>query len=443
MDPSALSSVPDLEQIGPLAGSQLANDLKNEVAALLERRHRAFPGAQPVSFARRHLHELTLRDYYVVEKTDGIRCLLYCARGDDANPAVHYLIDRKNDYRWVPGLHFPVQDNPNREHIDTILDGELVYDRFPGGFRQLKYLVFDCLVIDGLRLTHRTLDKRLGYFKQNILRPYQAFYENNPQAAEERPFIVEDKSTQFSYGMEMMFREIIPRVKKIHGNDGLIFTCRSTPYQFGTDQHILKWKPPKENTIDFRMRLEFPTVNSGEDQSIDDTTTISPQQQEQQQQQQQQQQEQQLQPHNHRESKQFTDYDAIPSAFLFVFTDNRPPHNQPTYQYFSQLFISPSDWEHLKSLNLPLDDTIVEAYLDEQKRWRFMRLRDDKDECNHISTVDSVIESIEDRVDEEDLIKAAGKIRTAWKERAAEEEEERRRAMARPPPSILKRKIDE
>lgn len=69
-----------------------------------------------------------------------------------------------------------------------------------------------------------------------------------------------------------------------------------------------------------------------------------------------------------------------------------------------------------------------------------MRLRDDKDECNHISTVESVIESIEDRVDEDDLIKASAGIKIAWKKRAAEEEEERRRGRG---VVGMKRKLDE
>ncbi|KZZ93514.1 mRNA-capping enzyme subunit alpha [Ascosphaera apis ARSEF 7405] len=420
MDPSALTSVPDLNEIGQLAHPDLDYELKTEIARLLDRHKHGFPGAQPVSFARRHLYELTQRDYYVVEKTDGIRCLLYCARGDERFPAVHYLIDRKNDFRYVPNLHFPTPEDPNGEHIDTILDGELVFDKYPNGTRTLKYLVFDCLVIDGISLLHRTLDKRLGYFKEKLLRPYRHFYESHPQQASMRSFVVEDKSTQFSYGMEFMFREIIPKVKKIHGNDGLIFTCRSTPYQFGTDQHILKWKPPQENTIDFRMRLEFPTVNSMDTQRNEDGSNS-----------------QQQQAHD---NESYTDYDAIPSAFLFIFTGNQGPGNQPTYQYFSPLYISPSDWEHMKSLNAPLDDSVIEAYLDEDKRWRFMRLRDDKDECNHISTVESVIESIEDRVDEDDLIKASAGIKIAWKKRAAEEEEERRRGRG---VVGMKRKLDE
>ena len=36
------------------------------------------------------------------EKTDGLRCLLLC--DEDQGKEVHYLIDRKNNYYYVPGM---------------------------------------------------------------------------------------------------------------------------------------------------------------------------------------------------------------------------------------------------------------------------------------------------------------------------------------------------
>lgn len=408
----------DLDNVGIKAEPELADQFRREVARLLGRSNLNFPGAQPVSFSARHLTELQRDDYYVCEKTDGVRCLLYFARGDPDSdtPEIHYLIDRKNEYRFVPGLHFPMPDDDTFQsfHVDTLVDGELVNDRYEDGTHVLKYLVFDCLVLDGQTLMHRTLDKRLAYFKEKVLKPYNALYRKFPEEKNHRIFAVEDKSTQVSYGIEMMFREIIPRVKKIHGNDGLIFTCRSTPYRIGTDEHILKWKPPEENTIDFRMRLEFPLLEPDSEDEADGVTAPYP------------------------------DYDAIPVFHLFAMVSSGE------YRPFGEMFVTPDEWEDLKALRCPLDDTVVECHQDDAHRWRFHRIRDDKPDANHISVVEKVLESIQDRVTEEDLIRAAPGIKTAWKKRQAvssvEDEDRRRRSRQAPPApngNGVKRKFEE
>ena len=400
-------SVPDLDSVGIKVEPQEADWLRHKVAGLLGRSNLSFPGAQPVSFSSKHLTELQQKDYYVCEKTDGIRCLMYFEGGDHPDTQErqerHYLIDRKNDYRFVPDLHFPMQGDGSFQsfHTDTLVDGELVNDTYEDGTQQLKYLVFDCLVLDGRSLMHRTLDKRLAYFKEKVLKPYNAMYRKFPEEKQYRIFAVEDKSTQFSYGIEMMFREIIPHVKRIHGNDGLIFTCRSTPYRIGTDEHILKWKPPAENTVDFRMRLEFPILEPDTDDEADGI------------------------------SEPYPDYDAIPICHLFVTL------KAGEYRHFGELYITSAEWENLKAMRIPLDDIVVECFKDEQGRWRFHRIRDDKDDANHISTVEKVLESIEDRVTEEDLIRIAPAIKTAWKKRQADMAEEERRRKARGSGSLL------
>ncbi|KAJ5298757.1 NAD-dependent protein deacetylase hst2-1 [Penicillium atrosanguineum] len=404
-------AVPDLDVIGIKADYDLADQFRREVAQLLGRTNLNFPGAQPVSFSSKHLTELQKEDYYVCEKTDGIRCLMYFARGDDVeHPEIHYLIDRKNEYRFVPGLHFPLPDDDTFQsfHVDTLVDGELVNDTYPDGTHQLKFLVFDCLVLDGQSLMHRTLDKRLAYFKVKVLEPYRAMYRKFPEEKAHRPFAVEDKSTQFSYGIEMMFREIIPKVKQIHGNDGLIFTCRSTPYRIGTDEHILKWKPPSENTVDFRMRLEFPILEPDTEDETDGISTPYP------------------------------DYDAIPICHLFVML------NAGEYRHWGEMHITPTEWEDLKALRVPLDDSIVECSKDEHGHWRYHRLRTDKMDANHISTVEKVLESIEDRVTEDDLIRIAPAIKNAWKKRASMGSGEGKpRAMSSMNGNGVKRKFEE
>lgn len=371
------------EMPGTKAPIELAQRFRYEVANLLGRKQTSFPGAQPVSFAKRHLEELQRRDYYVCEKSDGIRCLMYLTSGDSAEKEVVYLIDRKNDYYCVPDLHFPLEESQQDFHVNTVVDGELVMDVEANSVPVMRYLVFDCLVLDGQNLMHRTLDKRLAYFKAKVFDPYSNLYKQYPEEIQYLPFQVEFKSMEVGYGIEMMFKDKLPRLK--HGNDGLIFTCRTTEYKFGTDHHILKWKSENENSIDFRMSLHFPLVQpTPEDSDYGDGP--------------------------------YPDYDEMPEIQLFV-------HNGgDEYIPYGTMGVHKSQWEDMKARGVPLNHRIVECFLDKTKIWRFMRFRDDKKEANHISTVESVIESITNPVSERDLIQAAAEIKSSWKKRLAEAE---------------------
>ncbi|KAG0640026.1 putative mRNA guanylyltransferase [Tuber brumale] len=386
--PSRPSSVPSMP--GIKADHDLAQMLRSEIAEMLGRgRNLNFPGAQPISFARKHLDELKREDYYLCEKSDGIRCLLYFTY--DGDQEVHYLIDRKNDYYFVPHLHFPLPDDPTFRgyHRETLVDGELVLDDVGGPEPLLRYLIFDCLILDNRHVMNRTLDKRLAYFREYVYNPYKNLIRKFPQALDDFPFQVEFKKMEFSYAIRMMFQDVLPNLP--HGNDGLIFTCRTSPYRFGTDQNIIKWKPAEENSIDFRLNLEFPLISredlEDEDDDESDTDSMAP------------------------------DYDAMPKFNLSVFM------GEGRYQKWAEMYVTPQEWDEFKSMGKPLDEEIVECAMDDQNRWRFLRLRTDKKEGNHISTVNSVIESIRDRVGKEDLMGAAKEIRDAWKARLPKQQQ--------------------
>ena len=375
---------------GIKAEGKMLADFRVEVAQLLGRDSLNFPGAQPVSFAAKHMLELQKRDYYVCEKSDGIRCLMYMTR--DGPREVTYLIDRKNDYYYVENLHFPTNlERPEDFHTDTLVDGELVLDQMPNGSLELHYLVFDCLVLDNYKLMHRHLDKRLAYFREKVYNPYQALYARYPQELGFLPFTIKFKDFELGYGIEKVFKEVLPSLP--HGNDGLIFTCRTTPYHHGTDEHILKWKPAHENSIDFRLFFEWPLIGAdNEDLKNGD-----------------------MEPYH--------DFFSKPTFHLFIH------HGTGQDEPYATMTVDDAQWEEMKASNEALDERIVECYLDKEGKWRFMRFRDDKYEANHISVLNSVIETIQDAVTDKDLMRCAGKIREEWKKRAAHEEAEARRAM--------------
>jgi mRNA guanylyltransferase len=383
------STTPSFAPPPPMPGRPLSHDeasyLKEHVAETLNRDNLRFPGAQPVSFAREHVAELQRKEYFMCEKTDGLRCLLFMWWRESAQgpEPVTFLIDRKNNYYELdPPLRIPYYQNPGAQEqflFGTILDGELVHDQYPNEKTpRLNFYVFDCLAVDGTNVTEKTLDKRLGRFQEWVLKPYHAKLKatTNPDL---RPFALKEKKTYPAYSIRQMLDNVLPNLK--HGNDGLIFTCKTTRYQFGTDKNILKWKPPHENTIDFKLRLgEFPLIDpqDGEDGLIHD-------------------------------------YDAIPAPLQLLVL-----HNDNNYKYFAELAVTPAEWEIMKGLNERLDGRIIECFRSVAGQWKYKaegdgtpRWRDDKKDANHISTVNSVLASIEDPVTEEMLLGNEEKVREA------------------------------
>ncbi|KAG8217569.1 mRNA capping enzyme, subunit alpha [Butyriboletus roseoflavus] len=260
--------------------------------------------------------------------------------------------------------------------MDTILDGELVVDVEPMSKKEtLRYLAFDCLVFDNENVMSRSLDKRYGRLKERFYRPWRKVRDQFPQMAENTPFDIHVKDISFSYGIEDVFRLVIPKLQ--HGNDGLIYTCRETPYVPGTDPNILKWKPPSENSIDFKLVLRFPPSESDPSQP---------------------------------------EFRAKPLFGLHVYCGDE--RGQPKYEPYDELLVEDDEWEKLKLSGEQIDDRIVEVHWDpEHSRWRLMRFRDDKPHGNFRTVVDNIIQSIVDGVERPMLLARGPVIRSAWKAR--------------------------
>lgn len=377
--------------------------LRREAASLLGRSSTGFPGAQPVSFARRHIQQLQEADYFLCEKTDGIRCLLYLTQ-DEHGHEVQYFIGRKNEYYEVRGLHFPYHEDPTlrKYHVRTLLDGELVLDRLKNGEQQLRYLVFDCLAIDNENITAKPLTKRIGRLGEWIIKPYERFLQRDPHAAARAPLIVKLKQVYRSYNMHRMFHEILPNLA--HGNDGLVWTREDTPYVCQTDPNILKWKPAEENTVDFRLLVG--------DRVAQDASEVY----------------------------QADDYAAVPKLNLLAWRGG-----DDVGLVFGRLHVTREEWAAIAGLDETIDLRIIECYKDEQGRWRAKLekdgpykgtpvWRDDKTNANHISVIESVLDSISDGISKEDLLNAEPAVKAAFYKRHPEELQMLEKQVGRPAP---------
>ena len=95
-----------------------------------------FPGMQPVSLNQDNCKALLSDDYYVCEKSDGIRILCFATSSQAQNQSFHmpptvYICDRNYLFRALPGFFWPFASDGSLLHSQTLLDGELVLDTNP------------------------------------------------------------------------------------------------------------------------------------------------------------------------------------------------------------------------------------------------------------------------------------------------------------------------
>ncbi|KAK8869987.1 hypothetical protein IAR55_000557 [Kwoniella newhampshirensis] len=386
MPPHAPYPIPDIPG-DLLTDPTIQSFLSQRVADLCESNSTKFPGSQPVSFSTSSLDLLESKDFWVCEKSDGVRILVFVVMNGMTNNQEVWLIDRKQRYFSVQDLHFPHWENINNPLGETLLDGELVIDIDPKtGAETLRFYAFDCMVLNGENIMKKPLLKRYARLRDWVVMPFEKSLREYPEWRENLPFQVQAKTQELSYSIAHVLNFHVPKLQ--HGHDGLIFTCVETEYVTGTDENILKWKPPSENSIDFKLELRFPPSPSDPDEP---------------------------------------DFYAKPTFLLHTWL------GQDAYEYFDTMEMDDDEWERVKDSGEQLDDRIVEVCWDgDRGTWRMLRTRDDKPNANHKSIMEKIIQSIEDGVEIETLLARSDAIRNAWKARA-----QARGGDQQPPPQQL------
>eukprot|EP00958_Prasinococcus_capsulatus_P023274 scaffold3423_cov379-Prasinococcus_capsulatus_cf.AAC.2 len=384
-DQEAEQGVSETISHSDLVGEEVPEDYVNVIQASIlnflgvDPNNRRFPGSQPVSLAQANIQLLEERAYRVTWKADGTRYMLFILMDGS------YLIDRKFNVRRVQ-MRFPVKlkqmqvghpfDTPT--HHFTLLDGEMVVDRISESKYQRRYLVYDIMVLRGVSVIEKPFRDRLRDLMDQLIMPRK---HQDPIALDRELKATGSKHVLYDYNAEgnkffrVRLKDFFPlaqtrnilseKFKKslTHECDGLIFQGWEDPYVLWTCNELLKWKYAHMNSVDFLLKLEGPNkdvvdlyVMKGAKGRQNKTISL--------------------------ESLR-----SIPGAVCKIRFDGG------------------------ESVNA-YEDKIVECSWDPAERtWVFMRDRPDKDTPNALSVYHKVMQSIQDDINDERMIRETDK---AW-----------------------------
>jgi hypothetical protein len=239
-----------------------------------------FLGAMPVNLTRQNLLEVQSSDYFVTEKSDGVRYLLYTvpesARGGSGSGVTAVLVDRSKAVFKFRGCEAVGRAlGPG-----CVLDGELVFNR---SFRENVFLVFDALLWRSGSLVARPFAERLERINREVLPSYargmqehgrqeaatctargQPNLPSNPLQLVRKAFVSRRELGTLLGKMrnedgERVFFDAEPgaqqaQSRRHHKSDGLIFQPNAA-YQSGRHYDLLKWKWPELRSVDLQVNI--------------------------------------------------------------------------------------------------------------------------------------------------------------------------------------------
>ena len=191
-----------------------------------------FPGPNPQSIQRTDFSRLRAQPYWICEKTNGTRFLLFATRLRDHDLVC--LVDRGSRAFVVPFAHFPTAGFQG-----TVLDGEIVRNLGCGG--RWEFHAFDAPIISGVRVGLRPFSARMNAVSR-FLEVARAD-ATDPIALFRKHFVSARDAEAVRTHLAVASRHV--------DTDGVILTPENDPVIYG--RHPRMYKLKSDHTVDFLL----------------------------------------------------------------------------------------------------------------------------------------------------------------------------------------------
>lgn len=196
---------------------------------------RRFPGSNPCSLERADYPKLRRQPYYLTEKTDGVRVLMFCCR-HAAVGNVCVLVDRAMSM-WL----LPLRALPTAMFQGSVVDCELAFNKID---KKWQLLAFDSYVVSGipvfyLPFSHRmaSLKRALGVYKPHADDPVPLRLKQFVPAAMFDAFVQHEATQRAQFDV-----------------DGLVLQPEMSDAKMGRHTELFKLKT--RHTLDFLVGLD-------------------------------------------------------------------------------------------------------------------------------------------------------------------------------------------
>jgi len=237
---------------------------------------------------------------------------------------------------------------------------------------QSTFLIFDTLSVRGVYVGCLDLMDRLRAGQGEVVFSIRKYILQRASSSSELPCTLTMKQMYSKEAVVYLFDSVMSKGNLPHENDGLIFTRIDKPYQVGTCEDILKWKPKYLNSVDFEVKPMW-------GMSVDNTREW-------------------------RYSAMFGSKFGTPYFFDFIYIDEEQQQKLKCFGGNPVILecTRVDDWPRFDP---PVNEGSpwAEARKLPGPGWKFLRVREDKTMANNITTIQRVIESIDSGITEETL----------------------------------------